>query len=84
MKQPIVCKLGDLGEARSELAKSSMIPASIHTKHIDRGGPAFMTPETQIDSQLLATANLNDLKKLIIWALIIYIIKLYPNSVHAY
>ena len=53
MKQPIVCKLGDLGETRSELAKSSMIPASIHTKHIDRSGPAFVTPETQIDSQLL-------------------------------
>ena len=65
MKQPIVCQLGDLGEARSELAKTSMILGSTHTKHIDRGSPAFMAPETQIDSQLLATADLNDLKKLI-------------------
>ena len=76
MKQPIVCQLGDLGEARSELAKTSMILGSTHTKHIDRGSPAFMAPETQIDSQLLVTADLNDLKKFDIWALLmtIYII----------
>ena len=53
-KQPIVCKLGNLGEARSE---------STHMKHIDRGSPAFMAPETQVDSQLLTTADLNDFKK---------------------
>ena len=76
MKQPIVCQLGDLGEARSELAKTSMILGSTHTKHIDRGSPAFMAPETQIDLQLLVTADLNDLKKFDIWALLmtIYII----------
>ena len=35
-----------------------------------------MAPETQIDSQLFATADLNDLKKIDIWALLmtIYII----------
>ena len=64
MKQPIVCKLGDLGEARSQLAKTIMIPGSTHTKHIDRSSPAFMAPETKVDSQLLATAYLNDLKKI--------------------
>ena len=76
MKQPIVCQLGDLGEARSELVKTSMIPGSTHTKHIHRGSPAFMAAETQIDSQLLATAALDDLKKIDIWALLmtIYII----------
>ena len=58
MKQPIVCQLGDLGEARSELAKTSIIPGSTHTKHIERDSPVFMAPERQIDSQLLATADL--------------------------
>ena len=58
MKQPIICQLGDLGEARSELAKTSIIPGSTHTKHIDRRSPVFMAPERQIDSQLLATAYL--------------------------
>ena len=69
MKQPIVCQLGDLGEARSELAKTSMIAGSTDTKHIDRGSPAFMAPETQTDSQLLTTADN-------IWALLmtIYIV----------
>ena len=42
-----------------------MIPGRTHTKHIDRGSSEFMAPETQIDSQLLATADLNDLTKLI-------------------
>ena len=84
MKKPIKCKLGDLGEARSELAKTIMIPGNTHRKHMDRGSPAFMAPETQVDSQLLATADLNDLKKIDIWALImtIYMIinpdQLYP------
>ena len=75
IKQPIACQLGGLGVSRSELAKTSMIPESTHTKHIDRGTPAFMTPETQIDSQLLATADLNHLKN-DIWALLmtIYIV----------
>ena len=73
MKQPIVCQLGDLGEARSELAKTCMIPGSTHMKHIDRSSPAFMAPETQIDSQLLAIADLNDFKKFDIWALLITI-----------
>ena len=63
MKQPIVCQLGDLGEARSELTKTNMILGSTQTKHIDRGCPVLMAPETQFDSQLLATADLNDLKK---------------------
>ena len=35
MKQPIVCQLGDFGEESSELAKTSMIPGSTHTKHIE-------------------------------------------------
>ena len=48
MKQPIVCQFGDLGEARSELAKASMIPESTLTKHIDRGSSAFMAPETEM------------------------------------
>ena len=86
MKQSIVRKLGDLGEARSELAKTIMIPGNTHRKHMDRGSPAFMAPETQVDSQLLATADLNDLKKIDIWSLImtIYIIinpdQLYPSE----
>ena len=61
IKQHIVCKLSDLDESRSELGKTSMISESTHTKSIDRGSPAFMTPETQNDSHLLA--DLNDLKK---------------------
>ena len=68
--------MGDLAEARSELAKTSIIPGSTHKKHIDRGSPAFMAPKTQIDPQLLATAGLNDFKKIDIWVLLmtIYII----------
>ena len=51
MKQPIVCQLGGLSEAHSELAKTSMIPGSTHTKHKDRSSPAFMAPESEIYSQ---------------------------------
>ena len=35
MKQPIVSQLGDLGEADLELAKTSMILGSTHTKDIE-------------------------------------------------
>ena len=52
-KQPIICKLGDLGEARSIVAKTCIVPRNTWTRFINRGSPAFMAAGVQIEGQLL-------------------------------
>ena len=63
-KQPVICKLGDLGEARSIVAQTCIVPGNTRTRFINRGSPAFMVPEIQIESHLLESAGIEE-KKLI-------------------
>ena len=44
-KTPIVCKLGDLGEARAEATKTNILLQNSRTKVLNRGSQAFMAPE---------------------------------------
>ena len=41
-ERPIVCKLGDLGEARSAFAQTCMVTGNTHARFITRGITAFM------------------------------------------
>ena len=45
-EQPIVCKLSDIGEAKSAFAKTCMVTGNTHTLLITRGSTAFMAPES--------------------------------------
>ena len=47
-EHPIVCKLGDLGEARSTFEQTCMVTGNTHTRFITRGSTAFMAPEILI------------------------------------
>ena len=47
-KTPIVCKLGDLEEARSEATKTNILLQNSRTKVLNRGSQAFMAPEISI------------------------------------
>ena len=69
-KQPIVCKLGDLGEARSAFAKTCMVTGNTHTRFITRGSTAFMAPEILIQEELLEFAGIDEMEKIDIWALL--------------
>ena len=69
-KRPIVCKLGDLGEARSQTAKTNIILQNSSTKDLNRGSQAFIAPEISIDREMLESACIDNLKSVDVWALL--------------
>ena len=69
-EQPVVCKLGDLGKARSTFAQTDMVTGNTHTRFITRDSTAFMAPEILIQEELLEFAGIDEMKKIDIWALL--------------
>ena len=69
-KTPIVCKLGDLGEARSQATKTNIPLQNCRTKVLNRRSQAFMAPETSIEGEMLESACIDDLEAIDIWALL--------------
>ena len=69
-KAPIVCKLGNLGEARSQAAKTNILLQNSRTKFFNRGSQAFMTSEISIEREMLESACIDNLKVIDIWALL--------------
>eukprot|EP00794_Sanderia_malayensis_P020952 gene20952-23002_t len=65
---PLLCKLTDFGEGRSLLIQTNSMLAS-KVKHVDRGTPAFMSPELLIPTLRPADATMQDLMEADIWAL---------------
>ena len=65
-KTPIVCKLGDLGEARSQATKTNILLQNSRT----RGSQAFMAPEISIEGKVLESACIDDLKAIDVWTLL--------------
>ena len=59
-EQSVVCKLGDLGEARSAFAQTCMVTGNTHIRFITRGSTAFMAPEILIQEELLEFAGLDE------------------------
>ena len=69
-EQPIVCKLRDIGEAKSAFAKTCIVTGNTHTRLITRGSTAFMAPKILIQEELLEFARIDEMKKIDIWALL--------------
>ena len=69
-KTPIVCKLGDLGEARSQAAKTNILLQNSRTKVLNRESQALMEPEISIEGEMLESACIDDLKVINVWALL--------------
>ena len=61
--EPIVCKLTDFGESRSEQIQTQLI-ANTRTSNVDRGTPSFMAPEIHT----LREVGAEDLKRIDMWA----------------
>ena len=61
--EPIVCKLTDFGESRSEEIQTQLV-AKTHTENVNRGTPSFMAPETKV----LLAARADDLRRIDMWA----------------
>ncbi|XP_066932674.1 uncharacterized protein [Clytia hemisphaerica] len=67
-EKPIICKLADLGEARSTHTNTNMNSLATKTTKLYRGTRPFMAPE--LVTEKIKEATLEDLKKVDIWALI--------------
>ena len=70
MSQPIVCKLADLGEARSRVTQTRALVGNSRTKFLARGSPAFMAPEISVEEFMVTSASLGQLKAIDVWAVI--------------
>ena len=71
-EKPIICKLGDLGEGRSQATQTKTMVSNV-TKMVNRGSPAFMAPEISLDQYMLETASIEQLKAIDNWALLMTI-----------
>ena len=67
-KTPIVCKLGDLGEAHSRAKKTNILLQNSKTKVLNRRSQAFMAPEISVEEEMLESACINNLKVIDVWA----------------
>ena len=66
-KQPVVCKIAGLGEARSLIAQTCMT-GKAKIKYLEHETVAFMAPEKMIEECALQTAGIENLKRIEIWA----------------
>ena len=66
-KKPIVCKLGDLGEARSMYTQTNALTGKNCTTAVHRGRLAFIVPELMIEELLIASAGPDELKTVDVW-----------------
>ena len=55
-EKPIICKLGDLGEGKSQAMQTKTMVSNV-TNKVNRGSPAFLAPEISLDQYMLETAS---------------------------
>ena len=69
-KKIIVCKLGDLGEARSIYTQTNYLAGKNRKIAAHRGSLAFMVPELIIEELSIASAGIDELKTVDVWAVL--------------
>ena len=68
--KPVICKLTDFGESRSELIQTQSLNLTKQNQNLSRGTPAFMAPEILLPERARQQRmSLDLLKKVDIWAL---------------
>ena len=70
-KEPIVCKLRDLGEARSVYKQTNALTDVNPTTAVHRGSLAIMAPEQIIEELSIALAGIDELKTADVWAVLV-------------
>ena len=66
-KKPIICKLGDLGEARSMYTQTNALTGKNCITAVHRGNLAFMVPELIIEELSIASTGIDELKTVDVW-----------------
>lgn len=82
-KLPIICKLTDFGESRSDSVQTATL-CNQRTVNVCRGSPVYMAPEIFNPSKGFI-ASLNDLKAVDVWALgMVFFMLLNPDLDHPF
>ena len=80
-KKPIVCKLGDLGEARSMYTQTNALTGKNCTTAVHRGSSALMVPELIIEELSIASAGTDEIKTVGVWVVsMIFLTILNPDQ----
>ena len=80
-KNPIVCKLGDLGEARSMYTQTNALTGKNCTTAVHRGSSALMVPELIIEELSIASAGTDEIKTVGVWVVsMIFLTILNPDQ----
>ena len=81
--KPIICKLIDFGESRSDVAQTATL-CNQRTLNVYRGSPVYMPPEI-FNNSIGFSASLTDLKAVDVWALgMVFFMLLNPNLDYPY
>ena len=67
-KKSIVCKLGDLGEAKSVYTQTNALAGKKCPTAVHRESLAFMIPEMTIEELSIGSAGIDELKTVDVWA----------------
>lgn len=67
--RPIICKLTDFGESRSQYAQAHMSMLWSRTSRVDRGMVAYMSPEILLPERTSGPLSMVDLMCADVWAL---------------
>ena len=68
--ETIICKLADIGEARSKLLQTRVISNNNRTHFVRRDSPAYMAPEILVEELVLKSEGIEQLKATGVWALV--------------
>ena len=80
----MICELGDLGEGRLQATQTKTMVRNV-TKMVNRDSPAFMAPEISLDQYTLISINIEQLKAIDNWALLMTIlIVINPDQEHPF
>ena len=79
--EPIICKLADLGEARSKLLQTRVISNNSRTQFVRCGSPAYMALKILVKESILKSAETEQLKAIDVWSLVMtYFFILNPDQ----
>ena len=80
-KKPIICKLGDLAEARSMYTQTDTLADKNCTTAVHRGSLASMVPELINEELSIASAGIDELKTVDVWVVsMTFFITLNPDQ----
>ena len=68
IKNPLICKLANLGKARSKCIPTRVLTENTRTDILCREDPAYMAPEISVIDTVMKSKSIDQLKAIDVWA----------------